>query len=85
VTCQNLGWEKCCFADAPQSVTVGNGMSIPVVGIGHICVNLKLDGGHTVTTVIRDVYYVPNLDGNLLSISYIPEFNLEVTFGCNSC
>jgi len=55
----------------PQSVTVGNGMSIPAVGIGCIHVNLKLDSGCTSTTVIRDVYYVPNLDGNLLSISYL--------------
>ena len=37
------------------------------------------------TTVIRDVYYMPDLDGNLLSISYLAEFNLEVVFGHNSC
>jgi len=60
-------------------------MSIPAVGIGHIRVDLKLDSGCTSTTVIRDVYYVPDLDGNLLSVSYLAEFNLEVTFGCDSC
>jgi len=71
--------------EPPQSVTVGNGMSIPAVGIGCIRVNLKLDSRRTSTTVICDIYYVPNLDGNLLSISYLAEFNLEVTFGRNSC
>jgi len=60
-------------------------MSIPAVGIGRICVNLKLDGGHTSTTVICDIYYVPDLDGNLLSISDLAKFNLEVTFGHDSC
>jgi len=60
-------------------------MSIPAVGIGHIHVNLKLDSGCTSTTVIHDVYYVPNLDRNLLSILYLAEFNLEVTFGRDSC
>ena len=69
----------------PQSVTVGNGTYIPAVGIGRIRINLKLDGGHIATTIIRDVYYVPDLDGNLLSVSYLAEFNLEVTFGCDSC
>jgi len=69
----------------PQPVTVRNGMSIPAVGIGHIHVNLKLDGRCTSTTVIRDVYYIPDLDGNLLSVSYLAEFNLEVTFGRDSC
>ena len=28
---------------------------------------------------------MPDLDGNLLSISYLAEFNLEVTFGHDSC
>jgi len=74
-----------CRLEPPQSVTVGNGMSIPAVGIGHIRVNLKLDSGRTSTTVIRDVYYIPDLDGNLLSVSYLAEFNLEVTFGRDSC
>ena len=60
-------------------------MSIPVVGIGCICVNLKLDGGRTSTTVICDIYYVPNLNRNLLSVLYLAKFNLEVTFGHNSC
>ena len=69
----------------PQSITVGNGTSIPAVGIGCIRINLKLDGGHIATTIIRDVYYVPDLDGNLLSVSYLAEFNLEVTFGRDSC
>ena len=69
----------------PQSITVGNRTSIPVMGIGCICINLKLDGGHTATTVIHDVYHVPDLDRNLLSVSYLAEFNLEVTFGHDSC
>ena len=50
-----------------------------------VSINLKLGNNHTVTTVIRDVYYVPELDGNLLSVSYLAEFNLEVIFGRDSC
>ena len=84
MSCQCKWFTTYCWLVPPQSITVGNRMSIPAVGIGRICINLKLDGGHTVTTVICNVYYVPNLDGNL-SVSYLAEFNLEVTFGCNSC
>ena len=69
----------------PQSVTVGNGMSIPTVGIGRVSIDLKLDGGCMTTTVIHDVYYMPDLDGNLLSVSYLAEFDLEVIFGHDSC
>ena len=60
----------------PESVTIGNGESIPAIGIGCVSINLKLGDNRTVTTVIRDVYYVPDLDRNLLSVSYLAEFNL---------
>ena len=85
MSCQRKWFTTYCQLVPFQSVTVGNGMSIPAVGIGRIHVNLKLDGGHTSTTVIRDIYYVPNLDRNLLSVSYLAKFNLEVTFGHDSC
>ena len=74
-----------CPLVLPESVTIGNGESIPAIGIGCVSINLKLGDNHTVTTVIRDVYYVPDLDGNLLSVSYLAKFNLEVVFGRNSC
>ena len=69
----------------PESVTIGNGESIPAIGIGHVSINLKLGNNRTMTTVIQDVYYMPDLDGNLLSISYLAKFNLEVIFGRDSC
>ena len=56
MSCQHKWFTTYCWLVPPQSVTVGNGMSIPAVGIGCIRINLKLDGGHTVTTIIRDVY-----------------------------
>ena len=69
----------------PESVTIGNGESIPAISIGRVSINLKLGDNHTMTTVIRDIYYMPDLDRNLLSISYLAEFNLEVVFGRDSC
>ena len=62
-----------------------NRISIPAVGIGHVSINHKLDSNRTTTTIIRDVYYMPDLDENLLSISYLAEFNLEVIFGHDTC
>ena len=56
-----------------------------MVGIGCISVDLKLDGDCMMTTIICDVYFVPNLDGNLLSISYLANFNLEVIFSRDLC
>ena len=85
MTCQSKWFMTYRQLVPPQSITIGNGTSIPAVGIGCIHINLKLDGGHTVTTIICDVYYVPDLDGNLLSISYLAELNFEVTFGHDSC
>ena len=85
MSCQCKWFTTFCQLVPPQSVTVGNGMSIPAVGIGHISIDLKLDGDHMTTTIIRDIYYVPDLDRNLLSVSYLAGFDLEVIFGCNSC
>ena len=85
MSCQRKWFTTFCQLVPLQSVTIGNGMSIPTVGIGCISINLKLDGNRTTTTIICDVYYVPNLDGNLLSVSYLAEFNLEVIFGHDSC
>ena len=83
--CQHKWFTTYRLLVPPQSITVGNRMSIPAVGIGCITVDLKLDGGRMSTTVIRDIYYMPDLDGNLLSVSYLAEFDLEVTFGHDSC
>ena len=62
--CQHKWFTTYHWLVPPQSVTVGNGMSIPAVGIGCITVDLKLDGGHISTTVICNIYYMPDLNRN---------------------
>ena len=85
MSCQCKWFTTYCHLVPPPSITVGNRTSIPVVGIGHVSVNLKLNGNCTTTTIVCDVYYVPGLNGNLLSVSYLAEFDLEVIFGCDLC
>ena len=69
----------------PQRVVIGNGNAIFAIGIGRIGLNLDVGNGRTKYTVLTDVYHVPELDGNLLSVSYLANRNLYATFGPNSC
>ena len=53
----------------PQPMTVGDGRSISATGIGRICLDVNIGDGETRETILQDVYYIPKLDGNLLSVS----------------
>ena len=53
--------------------------------MGYIGLNLDVGSGQTKYTVLRDMYHVPEHDGNLLSVSYLTSRNFYATFGPDSC
>ena len=69
----------------PQRVVIGNGNNILAIGIGCIGLNLDVGNGQMKYTVLTDVYHIPELDENLLSVSYLASRNFYATFGPDSC
>ncbi|PFH44620.1 hypothetical protein AMATHDRAFT_168445, partial [Amanita thiersii Skay4041] len=42
---------------------------ILATGIGQVQLDLNIGGGKSIPTIIQNIYYVPELNGNLISIS----------------
>ncbi len=66
--------------DTPKNVWLGDESFILATGIGQIFVDLHLPGGKMVTTCLTDVYYVPELHGNLLSVMRLNKSKYYVQF-----
>jgi len=63
-----------------HSVKLGNNLRMPVEGKGNI--RLEIEG---ITQVISEVYYVPELKNNLLSIGQLQEKNLAILMQNGEC
>lgn len=68
-----------------QPVIIGDGRSILATGKGRIEMDMKLDNGRSSPTLLRDVYYVPDLDTNLMSVPALASKGLQVIFGEHGC
>ncbi|GKE90248.1 retrovirus-related pol polyprotein from transposon TNT 1-94, partial [Tanacetum coccineum] len=63
-----------------QNVKLGNGNRMAVVGKGNVLLQVK---GHT--QVISDVFYIPELKNNLLSIGQLQEKGLAILIHQGKC
>jgi hypothetical protein len=63
-----------------ESVKLGNDSKMAVMGRGNV--KLNIDGR---THVITDVYYLPGLGNNLLSVGQLQQKNLSIMFKNNVC
>jgi hypothetical protein len=59
-----------------KNITVGNGASVEVLGIGTY--KLDLQGGHTL--LLHDVLYAPEIWRNLLSLLVLLRFGFRFVF-----
>jgi hypothetical protein len=67
-----------------MKVVLGNNSAIPAVGSG--CLNVKmLANGKWINSILQDILYVPDLYGNLLSISHLTLCGTEVCFLSKAC
>nr|KYP50277.1 Retrovirus-related Pol polyprotein from transposon TNT 1-94 [Cajanus cajan] len=78
--CGNRAWFKEVDDTFKQHVKLGNNTRMEVTGKGSVRLNIK-----GVTHIITDVFLVPELKNNLLSIGQLQEKGLTVMFQSGTC
>jgi gag-polypeptide of LTR copia-type len=68
----------------PIKVVLGDDSAIPAVGIGCLFVQMHT-GSQWIHAVLQDVLYVPDLHGNLLSVSHFDRCGHKVHFADHGC
>lgn len=68
-----------------ESVSMGDGRSLEVKGVGRVLLKVSLPGSVVKTVTLHDVLHVPGLTYNLLSISKADKRNKVTTFSENEC
>ena len=64
---------------------IGDGRTIEATGIGSVELEVEVGGGKVHRIILQEVYYVPDLDGNLLSVPRLANKGFEVTFSQSLC
>ena len=68
----------------PFQVRLGDERAINAIGVGRVGANLHVNGT-TSLFIFSDVYYVPDLNGNLLSVAHLTTKGFNVEFKDNTC
>ena len=74
-----------CDISPLKKVWLGDERYILATGIGQLHLEMNLGGGKKCLTIIRTVYYVPNLSRNLISVSYLTKRGYSVNFDNSQC
>ena len=83
--CSNRGWfTQFKTLASPINIVLGDNSSIQGTGVGRIAVRM-MAGGKWIHTVLQDVLYVPELHGNLLSVSQLAQRGADVRFAKGGC
>lgn len=68
----------------PIRVTLGDDSAIHATGVGRIPVRMRANG-HWSNAVLQDVLFVPELNGNLLSVAHLTQRGADVRFTGQTC
>jgi len=83
--CSHRGWfTQFTPLSKHTKVILSDDSAIPATGTGRIKVRMYANG-KWVKSVLQDVLYVPDLHGNLLSVSHLARRGAEVRFLGESC
>ncbi|KZT63575.1 hypothetical protein DAEQUDRAFT_637709, partial [Daedalea quercina L-15889] len=70
---------------SPKRVWLGDERFILTVGIGQVALMANLGNGKSRTAILQGVYHVPDLNGNLLSVSHLTKRGYAVNFTTLGC
>ena len=83
--CSHRGWfSHFTPLSRHTRVVLGDNSAIPAVGSGRLSVRMFANG-KWINSVLQDVLYVPDLHGNLLSVSHLVRRGAEVRFLGEDC
>ena len=83
--CSNRDWfSHFTHLPIPVNIGLGDNSSIQGTGVGRITVSMKAAGTWH-HAVLQDVLYVPELHGNLLSVSQLARCGADVRFAKGGC
>jgi transposase InsO family protein len=85
MTCQREIFINYRTLTPPEQVVIGDGRSISAVGIGRIEIDVHTGEDEYIRTILQEVYYVPDLNTNLLSVPRLTKQGLQVTFDGSTC
>jgi len=68
-----------------QRVVIGDGRTINAMGIGSVELKVEVMGGKSCQIILQGVYFIPNLDGNLLSVPHLTNKGYEASFSQCTC
>jgi len=68
----------------PIRVTLGDDSTIHATGVGRIPVRMRANG-HWSNAVLQDVLFVPELNGNLLSVAHLTQRGADIRFTGEGC
>ena len=71
--------------ERPETVKLGDGHVVEVVGVGNVHLNMIFDDGKPKKSIMYCVLYVPKLACNLFSIRAAVARGNTVTFGTTKC
>jgi transposase InsO family protein len=73
------------FASQSSSLTVGDGRSVAITGIGSVAITTRVPGQDDETITLTGVSLVPGMTVNLLSVHRLARAGLDVTFNRDQC
>lgn len=83
--CSNRGWfTHFTHLANPVNIVLGDNSTIQGTGVGRIAVQMNAEGRWN-RAVLQDVLYVPELHGNLLSVSQLARRGADVRFAKGGC
>jgi len=68
-----------------ENIYIADGGSLKAEGMGNIWINCISEEGAAKQILIRDVRYVPDLDGSLLSVQILTKLGFTVSFKEDKC
>ncbi|KAG1866473.1 hypothetical protein C8R48DRAFT_600308, partial [Suillus tomentosus] len=85
MTCQQEIFIKYRTLNPPEQVIIGDGCSIDAIGIRRAEINVYIGENEYIHSILQEVYHIPDLNVNLLSVSHLMKQGLEVTFDGFQC
>jgi Reverse transcriptase (RNA-dependent DNA polymerase)/gag-polypeptide of LTR copia-type/Integrase core domain/GAG-pre-integrase domain len=82
--CNEQQWFSSYSSFPAKDISLGDNHTVKAIGVGDIPISIQLNNDWIIAN-LKDVYYVPNMAANLLSVSKMTAAGLQLSFNNNEC